>query len=489
MAPTSATTSTSLALTGRSVFVYGQTEVQEGPRGGPCRAAGQQVHYEVTDTALHNLESERPSVSFTDVDGVPRRLLADAVAGCDGSFGPSRGAVPPGVRRSWAPAPPPRTSSPVRPTEWCSRTGLAIPRRCGADVQARELLGKVPLLGICLGNQILALAMGGKTYKLKFGHRGANHPVRDVIGDKIDITSQNHGFAVDPKSLKGKVQVTHVNLYDGTVEGIAAPELRMFAVQYHPEDNPGPHDSRYLFRRFVRMIEGRMIQPQIDLLLQWAAPQVDELLRGREEYFAGTGGEVHEDDRCYEQRMQAFFNWFLFDRRQADGATPVERFLREKGAELAAKDKDILLGCTQSRLGLYEYRGTRGGLFSRPAKGQVRVRDIVTGEKLRRDRAPADARAGRGRPLRGAARAAGTHLALLHQLHLQPREVYAAIRREIKRRKKQGPVDARALVWELERMGLQHERFRNVSIEAIYNFETPFLSKRPRGGEAQQRDG
>jgi len=126
----------------------------------------------------------------------------------------------------------------------------------GADVQARDLLGKVPVMGICLGNQVLALAMGGKTYKLKFGHRGANHPVRDVIGDKIDLTSQNHGFAVDPKSLEGKVQVTHINLYDNTVEGIAAADLRMFAVQYHPEDSPGPHDSRYLFRRFVQMIEG-----------------------------------------------------------------------------------------------------------------------------------------------------------------------------------------------------------------------------------------
>jgi len=126
----------------------------------------------------------------------------------------------------------------------------------GADVQARDLIGKVPVMGICLGNQILALAMGGRTYKLKFGHRGANHPVRDVIGDKIDMTSQNHGFAVDLKSLEGKVRVTHINLYDDTVEGIAAPDLRMFAVQYHPEDNPGPHDSRYLFRRFVQMIEG-----------------------------------------------------------------------------------------------------------------------------------------------------------------------------------------------------------------------------------------
>jgi carbamoyl-phosphate synthase small subunit len=125
----------------------------------------------------------------------------------------------------------------------------------GARELAQDLLGRVPVMGICLGNQILSLAMGGSTYKLKFGHRGANHPVRDVIGDKIDLTSQNHGFSVDEKSLAGKVQVTHVNLYDGTVEGIAAPDLRMFAVQYHPEDSPGPHDSRYLFRRFVQMIE------------------------------------------------------------------------------------------------------------------------------------------------------------------------------------------------------------------------------------------
>jgi len=126
----------------------------------------------------------------------------------------------------------------------------------GAEQQARNLLGKVPVMGICLGHQILSLAMGGKTYKLKFGHRGANHPVRDVIGDKIDLTSQNHGFATDEKSLMGKVQVTHINLNDGTVEGIAAPDLEMFAVQYHPEANPGPHDSRYLFRRFINLIEG-----------------------------------------------------------------------------------------------------------------------------------------------------------------------------------------------------------------------------------------
>jgi carbamoyl-phosphate synthase small subunit len=125
----------------------------------------------------------------------------------------------------------------------------------GADRQAAGLLGKVPLMGICLGHQILSLALGGRTYKLKFGHRGANHPVREMIHGHIDLTSQNHGFSTDEASIRGKAVVTHMNLNDGTVEGIAAPDARMFAVQYHPEDSPGPHDSRYLFRRFMQMID------------------------------------------------------------------------------------------------------------------------------------------------------------------------------------------------------------------------------------------
>ncbi len=232
-----------------------------------------------------------------------------------------------------------------------------------------------------------------------------------------------------------------------------------------------------------------MIQPQIDQLLSWVAPEVDELVRAKEEYFAQTGGEVHEDDRCYEQRMQAFFNWFLFDRRQPDGSTPVERYLRDKGAELPSKDKDILLGCTQSKLSLYEYRGTRGSLFSRPGKGQVRVRDTITGD----DHDVTERRHMHGLDIGDLFEARLVpvdrtwHFSTSFTYH--PREVYPAIRREIKRRKKLGEVDPRALVWELERMGLQHERFRNVSIHAIYNFETPFLSRRPRAGEVQQRDG
>ncbi len=118
-----------------------------------------------------------------------------------------------------------------------------------------KLIGKRPIFGICLGHQILSLALGGKTYKLKFGHRGANQPVQDLTTGKVEITAQNHGFAVDIDSLKGIADVTHINLNDRTVEGLAHRELPLFSVQYHPEASPGPHDSQYLFKRFTGMMD------------------------------------------------------------------------------------------------------------------------------------------------------------------------------------------------------------------------------------------
>lgn len=120
----------------------------------------------------------------------------------------------------------------------------------------RRLRGRYPMFGICLGHQMIALAYGAKTYKLKFGHRGGNHPVKDLATGRIEMTSQNHSYAVDAASLEGTpLQVTHLNLLDHTVEGLSCPKDRVFSVQYHPESCPGPQDSDHLFDRFIAMME------------------------------------------------------------------------------------------------------------------------------------------------------------------------------------------------------------------------------------------
>jgi carbamoyl-phosphate synthase small subunit len=124
----------------------------------------------------------------------------------------------------------------------------------GAAANVAALLGEVPVFGICLGQQILGLALGGRTFKLPFGHHGGNHPVRDERTGRVEITSQNHNYAVDVDSLPGAVELTHVNLNDGVVEGFRIRDVPAFAVQYHPEAGPGPHDAGYLFDEFITMM-------------------------------------------------------------------------------------------------------------------------------------------------------------------------------------------------------------------------------------------
>jgi carbamoyl-phosphate synthase small subunit len=145
----------------------------------------------------------------------------------------------------------------LRPQGVFLSNGPADPAAVTYAVEAaRALMGKVPVMGICLGHQILGIACGGRTYRLKFGHHGCNHPVQHLEDGRVEITSQNHNFSVDPDSLNPReVEITHRNLNDNTVEGLAHRREPMFCVQYHPEASPGPHDPFYLFARFRKLIE------------------------------------------------------------------------------------------------------------------------------------------------------------------------------------------------------------------------------------------
>jgi carbamoyl-phosphate synthase small subunit len=148
----------------------------------------------------------------------------------------------------------------TRPDGIFLSNGPGDPAACG-DILAEMphlIQSKIPIFGICLGHQLLSIALGAKTYKLKFGHRGGNHPVKDLTTGKIEVTSQNHGFAVDEKSIPKHLELTHINLNDNSVEGFRHKELPIFAVQYHPEASPGPHDSSYLFDRFAHLIDSHL---------------------------------------------------------------------------------------------------------------------------------------------------------------------------------------------------------------------------------------
>jgi carbamoyl-phosphate synthase small subunit len=230
----------------RGVIAAGEvdtTELVEKARTSP-HLSGQQLVAEVAVTEPYTIEGSGPRVVLIDLgakQNIVRRLrdrgCTVIVVPPDSTPEQIGALAPDGVLLSNGPGDP-----------------VDVP---GTVETTRALVGRYPLFGICLGHQVLSLALGAKTYKMKFGHRGANHPVKDLYSGRVYITSQNHGFAVDAGSLAGlDVAVSHINLNDNTVEGIRHKQLPLFAVQYHPEASPGPHDSDYIFDQFMDMMRG-----------------------------------------------------------------------------------------------------------------------------------------------------------------------------------------------------------------------------------------
>lgn len=230
------------------------------------------------------------------------------------------------------------------------------------------------------------------------------------------------------------------------------------------------------------------MQKEIDQLLAFVAEAREEIVQARLEYFSRTGGEVHEEDRSFEHRMQGFFNWYLFDRPGDGGLTPVQRYLQQRGAQLGGPEKELLIGTTRSRLSLYEFKG-RSAIFSRVRAGCVRVRDVFTGDSFDVLEKVPMLGVEEGDLLEARLIPVGDGHRFSSSFVFHPREARGALLREVRRRRKRvAAVDARAFCWEISRMALQAERFRNVPLSAIYNFEKPFLGQKRAGGEEGARD-
>jgi carbamoyl-phosphate synthase small subunit len=198
--------------------------------------------YAVPDAQQHKGKGKRYDVAVYDF-GVKRSILRNL----------AEVGINPTV---WPAGTPAEDILATRPHGVFLSNGPGDPAACGYAVKAVErLLGQVPLFGICLGHQLLGLALGAKTYKLKFGHHGANHPVKDMDTGRVCITSQNHGFCVDPETLPANTRISHWNLNDDTLEGLVCAEKTAFSVQFHPEAAPGPNDATFLFSRFRNLME------------------------------------------------------------------------------------------------------------------------------------------------------------------------------------------------------------------------------------------